>query len=104
MEFRIGEMQKEKETLRLNAKRRISEKQVRMLNEISQLINLRDTIIPYYQKNYDASLLAYKQNTLSLFVLLDAWEKLLMNKMEYLDKNLLVLSIEAELEYEKEIK
>jgi cobalt-zinc-cadmium efflux system outer membrane protein len=39
-----------------------------------------------------------------LFVLLDAWEMLLMKKLEAYDKLFNILKLEAEYEYEKEIK
>jgi hypothetical protein len=37
-------------------------------------------------------------------VLLDAWEMVLMKKMEMIDKLFNILKLEAEYEYEKEIK
>jgi cobalt-zinc-cadmium efflux system outer membrane protein len=104
MGFKIEEMQKEKEALTLTAKQMIGEKLAMLMNERIQLDNFKDTIIPFYKKSYEASLLSYNQNTLSLFIVLDALEMLLMKQMEYLDKYFLILSLEADLEYEKEIK
>ncbi|MBY0425647.1 MAG: TolC family protein, partial [Cytophagales bacterium] len=59
---------------------------------------------PMYKKNFEANLLAYKQNTGNLFILLDSWEMLLMKKMGYFDKLLEIKKIEADYEYEVETK
>ncbi|MBX9853296.1 MAG: TolC family protein, partial [Cytophagaceae bacterium] len=104
MGFRIEEMRKDKESLMLSAKRSIGERHALLKSERIQLENLKDTILPYYEKNYQASLLSYRQNTLSLFVLLDSWEMLLMKRMEYLEKYYTVFGLQAELEYESQIK
>ena len=57
-----------------------------------------------YENNLQINLLAYKQNTGDFFVLLDAWEMLLMKKTEMFDKLFNILKLEAEYEYEKEIR
>ena len=70
--------------------------------EKDQLKNYENEIVPAYQKNMEAGLLAYKQNTGSFFVLLDAWDMTLMKQIEYLNKFNDVLKLEAEYEYEIE--
>ena len=55
-----------------------------------------------YQKNFETSLLSYKQNTGNFFILLDAWDMLLMKQIEQLDKLNEALKLQAEYEYEIE--
>ena len=44
-----------------------------------------ENIIPALRNNYKTMQLAYEQNTEELFMLFDAWEKLNMTQLEYLD-------------------
>jgi len=104
MSFEIESMAKEKEGMQLMALRMINEKLVMLKYGKTQLNNFKSGIIPMYNKNFEANLLAYKQNTGNLFVLLDSWEMLLMKRMEYYNKTLEVLKIEADYEYETETK
>lgn len=102
--FQIQAMQQEKQTMELMAKRMSSEKLAMLSYENAQYQSYAKNIIPAYENNLQANLLAYKQNTGDFFVLLDAWEMLLMKKMEAYDKLFNILKLEAEYEYEKEIK
>lgn len=104
MGFEILAMRKEKETMQLMAEKMISEKIAMLRYENEQLKNYEIEIIPSYQKNLETSLLAYKQNTGSFFVLLDAWDMTLMKQMEYLDKLNNILKLQAEYEFEIEKK
>ena len=104
MGFEIDAMQKEKETMKLMAMQMIQMKLTMLKYEKEQLKNFENEIIPAYQKNTETSLLAYKQNTGSFFVLLDAWDMTLMKEMEYLDKLNDVMKLEAEYEFEIEKK
>ena len=104
MGFEIDAMQKEKETMKLMAMQMIQMKLTMLKYEKEQLKNYENEIIPAYQKNMETSLLAYKQNTGSFFVLLDAWDMVLMKQIEYLDKTNDILKLEAEYEYEIEKK
>lgn len=102
--FQIQSMELEKQTMELMAKRMLTEK-ITMLNyEYGQYENYKKEIIPAYENNLQANLLAYKQNTGDFFVLLDAWEMVLMKKMEMIDKLFNILKLEAEYEFEQEIK
>ena len=102
--FQIQAMQQEKQTMELMAKRMLSEKLAMLNYENAQYHSYTKNIIPAYENNLQANILAYKQNTGDFFVLLDAWEMLLMKKLELYDKLFNILKLEAEYEYEKEIK
>ena len=102
MGFEIDAMQKEKESMRLMATNMITEKRTMLNYEIQQYKNFEQNIVPAYQQNFETSLLSYKQNTGNFFILLDAWDMLLMKQMEQLDKLNDVLKSEAEFEYEIE--
>lgn len=104
MDFQIRAMAQEKEGMQLMATRMINEKLAMLKYTKQQLANYETGIIPAYEKNFEANLLAYKQNTGNLFVLLDSWEMLLMKQMEFYLKLLSVLKLEADYEYETEIK
>ncbi len=104
MGFEIQSMTQEKQTMQLMAIQMINEKLSMLKYETEQMKNYEEGIIPMYSKNFEAGLLAYKQNTGSFFVLLDSWEMLLMKKMEYNDKLFAVLKLQAEYEYESQKK
>lgn len=78
---------------------------------ITELSNLKKqysiyekSIIPSLHKNYDASALAWQNNTGELFVVLDAWEALNMAQMDALNKLQFILSTQVEIEKQLEIK
>lgn len=102
--FQIQSMEQEKQTMELLAKRILSEKLTMLNYENAQYQNYIKNIVPAYENNLQVNLLSYKQNTGDFFVLLDAWEMLLMKKLEAYDKLFNILKLEAEYEYEKEIK
>jgi len=104
MNFEIEAMENERATMRLMATQMIREK-ITMLNyENLQLQNLDTSIVPAYRKNLESNLIAYRQNTGTFFVLLDAWNMLLMKEMERIDKLGQVFALQAEYEYQREIK
>lgn len=102
--FQIQSMEFEKQSMLLMAKRMLSEKLTMLKYEYGQYENFKNEIIPAFEDNLQANLLAYKQNTGDFFVVLDAWEMLLMKKMEMYDKLFNILKLESEYEYEKESK
>lgn len=104
MRYEIEAMQKQKATMQLMARQMIREKLSMLTYERKQLENYDKNILPAYKKNLEASLLAYKQNTGNFFVLLDAWNMLLMKEMERVDKEGQVLTIQAEYEYQREMQ
>ncbi len=104
MGFQIRSMEQEKQTMELMASRMMAEKLTMLHYEYAQYRSYIDNIVPAYENNLEANLLGFKQNTGDLFVLLDAWEMLLMKKLESYDKLFYILKLEAEYEYEKEIR
>ncbi len=104
MGYEIESMQKEKSTMELMAKQMIREKITMLISEKKQLDNYDTNVLPAYQKNLETNMLAYRQNTGNFFVLLDGWNMLLMKQMERVDKLNDVLMLQAEYEYQREIK
>ncbi len=104
MNYEIQAMSREKENMKLMAIRMINEKLSMLKYEREQYVNYENDIIPSYEKNMQASFAAYKQNTGNFFVLLDAWEMLLMKQLEQLDKLKLLLKLQTEYEYETETR
>ena len=104
MEFEINAMQKEKNTMELMARQMIREKITMLMYGARQLDNYDKNVLPAYRKNLESSLLAYRQNTGNFFVLLDAWNMLLMKELERTDKLGQVFTLQSEYEYQREIK
>lgn len=104
MGYQIQAMEQAKQTMELMVKRMLSEKLTMLSYEYAQYENYKKDIVPAFENNLQANLLAYKQNTGDFFVLLDAWEMLQMKKMEMNDKLFSILKLEAEYEYEMEIR
>ncbi len=104
MGFQVQSMESERKAMELMAKRNVSEKLTMLAFENAQFQNYKTEIITAYEKNLQASLLAYRQNTGNFLELLDAWEVLVMKRLEAYDRLLKILMLEAEYEYEKEIK
>jgi outer membrane protein TolC len=104
MEFEIQAMQKEKNTMELMVTQMVREKITMLIYETRQLENYDKNILPSYRKNLESNLLAYRQNTGSFFVLLDAWNMLLMKELERIDKLGQVFTAQSEYEYQREIK
>lgn len=102
LDYEINAMQKEKETMQLMARQMISERLSMLTYEKNQYRTLGTVIIPELRKNVETSLLQYRQTTGNLFVLLDAWDMLLMKKIEQLDKLGIVMQLEAQYEFEIE--
>jgi cobalt-zinc-cadmium efflux system outer membrane protein len=104
MGYEIEAMQKEKSTMKLMASQMIREKITMLIYETRQLSNYDKNVLPSYQKNLESNLLAYRQNTGNFFVLLDAWNMLLMKRLERIDKLGQVFTVQSEYEYQREIK
>jgi outer membrane protein TolC len=104
MSFEIEAMRKEKNTMQLMAAQMIREKITMLLFEKKQLDNYDKNILPSYRRNLESNLLAWRQNTGNFFVLLDAWNMLLMKEMERIDKLGQVFIVQSEYEYQREIK
>ncbi|QEC69705.1 hypothetical protein FRZ67_21270 [Panacibacter ginsenosidivorans] len=104
MGFEIQAMQKEKSTMQLMATQMIREKITMLVYETRQLDNYDKNVLPSYQKNLESNMLTYRQNTGNFFVLLDAWNMLLMKQLERIDKLGQVFTLQSEYEYQREIK
>ncbi|MEJ5962989.1 TolC family protein [Pedobacter immunditicola] len=104
MNFDIEAMENERATMRLMTKQMIRERITMLHYEHQQLKNLDTSIIPAYRKNLESNLIAYRQNTGTFFVLLDAWNMLLMKEIERVEKLGQVLALHAEYEYQREEK
>ncbi|OQP60166.1 hypothetical protein A3860_34360 [Niastella vici] len=104
MAFEIQAMQKEKSTMVLMATQMTREKITMLTYENRQLENYDNNVLPSYRKNLQSNLLAYRQNTGNFFVLLDAWNMLLMKELERTDKLGQVFTVQSEYEYQREIK
>lgn len=104
MGFEIQAMQKEKSTMVLMATQMMREKIAMLTYEKQQLENYDNNVLPLYRKNLQSNLLAYRQNTANFFVLLDAWNMLLMKEIERTDKLGQVFTVQSEYEYQREIK
>jgi outer membrane protein TolC len=104
MGFEIEAMQKEKLTMQLMAAQMIREKIIMLIYETRQLDNYDKNVLPSYRKNLESNLLAYRQNTGNFFVLLDAWNMLLMKELERTDKLGQVFTVQSEYEYQREMK
>lgn len=104
MSLEIQAMSHERENMKLMATRMINEKLSMLKYEKEQYVNFDKDIIPSYRTNMEANLVTYKQNTGNFFVLLDAWDMLLMKRWEQLDKLKLLLRLQTEYEYETEAR
>ena len=104
MGFEIEAMQKEKSAMQLMASQMIREKISMLMYEKQQLDNYDTNVLPSYRRNLETNLLAYQQNTGNFFVLLDAWNMLLMKQLERIDKLGQVFRLQSEYEYQSEIK
>ena len=104
MGFEIEAMQKERSTMQLMARQMIREKMTMLMYEKKQLDNYNKNVLPSYRKNLESNMLAYRQNTGNFFVLLDAWNMLLMKELERMDKLGQVFTVQSEYEYQREIK
>lgn len=73
-------------------------------NKKQQISLYEKTIIPAMRKNYQATLLAYEQNTEELFMTLDAWQNLKIAQLGYLDLVNDLLQLQVQYEKQLEIK
>jgi outer membrane protein TolC len=77
-----------------------------MTNELTSLKKQYEisekTIIPTLRGSYDASVLAWQNNTGDLFDVLDAWEAVNMAQMDSLDKLQAIFTAKVEIERQLE--
>lgn len=76
--------------------------QSQIKNKKLQMALYEKTIIPSLRKNYQATLLAYEQNTEELFMTLDAWQNYKIGQLGYLD--LISDLLQLQVQYEKQLE
>lgn len=102
MDFEIRDMELQVASMQLMARQMAAERFSMLQYEKQQLANYDSLIIPAYENNYNTALLAYKNNTGSFFILLDAWDMLLMKKTEAANQLGKVLILQTQYLYETE--
>lgn len=102
MASEIKAMELERESMTLMASRMAAERRVMLKAERTRYETFVNDVIPSYEQNLQVNLFAYRQNTGEFFVLLDAWEMVLMKRIEQLNALRSVLSLEVEIDYELE--
>lgn len=104
MEYGIIAGNLEIQSMELMVKQMKAEK-LTMFHFVSeQYTNFQSIVIPAFEENLNVNLLAFQENTGDFFVLLDAWEMLLMKKMEGLDLLHRAFQLQTEYEYQAEIE
>lgn len=104
MQYRINAMEEEKSAMKIMIDKMVAEKLEILKTRYKMYQNFRDEIMPQYEKNLEVNLYSYSRNTADLESVLDATEMLNMKKSELIDLMSEILKLEAEYEYEKEIK
>lgn len=82
----------------------IASQQTQMQAAKKQLKNFDENIIPSYYKSYQASMIAYQQNTEDLFVVLDGLKMYRMAQMNSLEQLNVLLKLQVDYEKEMEIR
>ena len=100
--LQLDELQLKQQALRQQAHRAVAEKRSQLRAAHEQLHNYETAILPAYRRAFEVQNLAYGQTTANLFVLLDAWQMLLMKQLDYWDTYGQVLSLQAAYDYETE--
>lgn len=77
---------------------------VKIKNKKQQIELSEKVIIPSMKKNYEATLLAYEQNTEELFMVLDAWQNLKLMQLNYVDQLMELAELQIQYENQLEIK
>ncbi|MBC7383243.1 MAG: TolC family protein [Bacteroidia bacterium] len=100
--FEIQAFEEEKKAIANEAAKKIQSVIAQLKNKKLQLVLYEKNILPALQNNYKLTLLAYKQNTEDLFIVLDALQTFKMGQLEYLNQlqDLLILQTD----YEKELE
>ena len=104
MGFEIAAMQQEKDNMVNMASQMIKMLVIEMNSEYTELSNYTNKVIPAYKKSFDAYMLAYRQNTSDLFMVLMAFDDLQMSQMEYVEHLSVLLKVQTEYEKEMQIR
>ncbi len=85
MDGQIEAMKQERESI-LNELQGMTASMVNEINTLNQQIsNYEKRIIPVLRKNYETLMLAYQENKEELYIVIDAYETLIMSQAQYLD-------------------
>lgn len=104
MEFQINSGNLQIQSMELMARQMTAENLAMFQFMREQHINFQSNIIPAFEENMNVNLIAFQENTGDFFVLLDAWEMLLMKKMEGLDLLQRAFQLQTDYEFQAEIK
>lgn len=99
---KIEQLEWQKKAQILQAEKDKMQKQIQVKSKVLQYENFQNEIIPAYKKHFSFQLQAYRENTGNLFELFDAWELLLIKKIEL--NNLILTLLKTKAEYEFEIE
>jgi len=102
LNFEIEAVRNQQSALLNNTSGFIENIKSQIKNKKQQIDLYEKTIIPSMRKNYQATLLAYEQNTEELFMALDAWQNLKVSQLGYLD--LLNDLLQLQVQYEKQLE
>lgn len=102
LNYELQGYQLQKQSILNEVSGRLLEIRINSETKRKQLKLYEERIIPALESSYKAELTSYEQNTGDLFKVLDAWETLLMTKMEYLTQ--LQEYINMQVEYERELE
>jgi outer membrane protein TolC len=102
LNYEIEALRNQQSTLLNNTIGFIENIKSQIKNKKQQIDLYEKTIIPSMRKNYQATLLAYEQNTEELFMALDAWQNLKVSQLGYLD--LLNDLLQLQIQYEKQLE
>ncbi|TYZ07244.1 TolC family protein [Hymenobacter lutimineralis] len=100
--LQLDELRLQQQARQRQARRAVAEKRSQLLAAGQQLQNYQQRILPAYRRTFEVQQLAYRQTTGNLFVLLDAWQMLLMKQMDYWDTYERALGLQAAYDYETE--
>jgi len=85
MGSQIESMKRERESI-LNELQGMTSGMVNEINTLNQQVNnYEKKIIPVLRKNYETLMLAYEENKEELYIVIDAYETLIMSQSQYLD-------------------
>lgn len=100
--FEAQALRKQREDVLNEASGRLAGLQTNLTLRREQTRAFERSILPALRKSYQATMLAYEQNTGQLFQVLEAWTTLKRTRLEYLDN--LQQQLTQQIAYEKELE
>jgi outer membrane protein, heavy metal efflux system len=102
LNFEKNMIRKQQEVIYNEVNGKLNSIKINLSNKKRQLELYDKNIIPALQKNYKSTLLSYQHREEDMFMVLDAWQALIMARTEYYDKVNEILQLQ--IEYEREIE